>query len=99
MVLVLCWEIMEKFLYNFEEKLNKSSLLCHVEKERGRVVLWGNSQLVNLLEPAAAWWWICRVIHASVLYVTPIHLINSHSVLELEMARALWRVPVEECAA
>lgn len=31
--------------------------------------------------------------------LTPICLINSYSVLELEMVRALWRVSVEECAA
>lgn len=98
MVFTLCWEFMEKFLYNFEEKLNKLSLLCHVEKEEGKVVLRENSQLVDQLEPAA-WWWISRVIRASVLRLTPIRLINPHSALELEMVRALWRVPVEECAA
>lgn len=60
MVFILCWEFMEKFfLYNFEEKLNKLSLLCHVEKEEGKVVLRENSQLVDQLEPAA-WRWISR---------------------------------------
>lgn len=49
-VAVLCWEFMEKFLYSFEEIRNKLSLLCHIENEEGRVVLWVNSQLVDLLK-------------------------------------------------
>lgn len=97
MELFCAGSFMGKVFVQFEEILNKLSLLCHVEKEELKVVLWENSQLVNLLKPAS-WSWTSRVIHVSVLRLTPIRLVNCHSVRELEMVRALWRVPVEECA-